>query len=101
MTCTGLLELLDLTASAFGDDEEDRELLATLARERAGGAGSPWPRDCTVVVGDTPGDVAAAHVDEVRSILFSSARYPRQALRGATTVIGDADALVAVLHGWR
>ena len=48
MTCTGLLELLDLRASAFGDDEEDRELLAPLARTRAGGAGSParfrWKR---------------------------------------------------------
>src|SRR4051812_32155120 len=45
----------------FGSDHEDRSLLPPIARARAGSRGSPYPRDRTIVIGDTPRDVACAH----------------------------------------
>lgn len=94
----GLLDSLDLEIGAYGSDAEERAELAPIARRRAGAAGSPWPRERTVVVGDTPEDAAAAAADGVASLVFSSARYPADELAGATRVVTDTDDLVAALE---
>ena len=43
----------------FGSDHEDRTELPAIARARAGG----YPREQTVIIGDTPRDIACAHAD--------------------------------------
>jgi phosphoglycolate phosphatase len=91
----GLLGFLDLEIGAYGSDAEKRAELVPLARRRAAAAGAPWPRERTVVVGDTPGDAAAADADGVASLLFASARYPAVKRAGATRVVTGADDLVA------
>ena len=49
----------------FGSDSEDRCDLPPIARARAAAwnGGEPWPRERTVVVGDTPRDIACARAD--------------------------------------
>jgi phosphoglycolate phosphatase len=60
---------------AFGSDSEDRALLPAIARRRAGGdAGQPHPRERTLVIGDTPRDVACAHADGVRCLAVATGR---------------------------
>lgn len=94
----GIADAFDVEIGAYGDDAEDRTRLVPIARRRAGG---PWPRARTVVVGDTPADVATARADQVRSIVFASARYPRRMLTGADVVIDGSDELVSVLERMR
>ena len=45
---------------AFGSDAEDRAALPAIARRRAGAVGKPYPRALTIVIGDTPRDIACA-----------------------------------------
>jgi phosphoglycolate phosphatase len=74
----------------FGSDSEDRSMLPPIARRRAGeaaGLGVSWPRDQTLVIGDTPRDIACAHADGVRCVAVTSGPY-------ADTDLTEADALV-------
>ena len=93
-----LLPFFDLEIGAYGNDAEERSDLVPLARSRAGSPNAPWPREETVVVGDTPGDVAAAEADGVAALVFASARFPAQALAGAARVVTDVPDLVATLE---
>jgi phosphoglycolate phosphatase-like HAD superfamily hydrolase len=79
----------------FGSDHEDRSLLPGIARERAGG----WPRERTVVIGDTPRDIACARADGVRVIAVTTGPYDAQALRGADGVARDAREALGLLAG--
>jgi phosphoglycolate phosphatase-like HAD superfamily hydrolase len=97
----GLATQLDLAIGAYGDDREERTSLVPIARERAGTAGRPWPRERAAVVGDAPGDIAAARADRVRSAIFTSSRFPEAALEGADAVIATTDELVATLEAWQ
>lgn len=63
----------------FGSDAELRPALVPIARRRAGGR----PREDTLVIGDTPFDVAAASADGVRTVAITGARYDAAALREA------------------
>jgi phosphoglycolate phosphatase len=96
----GVAAYFDLSAGAFGTDAEERSQLVPVARSRAGSFGTPWPRDRTAVVGDTPGDVATAQADRVRSILFSSRRFPEHRLYGAEAVVANVAGLVETLRDW-
>lgn len=96
----GLVGAFDLTASAYGEDAETRVELVPIARERAGSSGVPWPRGRTVVIGDTPGDIAAARADRVASVVFESQRHPRAALAGADAVVSDVGGLLRTLEAW-
>ena len=87
----------------FGSDAEVRAELVTIARERAGTNGRPHPREDTVVVGDTPLDVAAAHADGVRAIAIGGFRYTRDDLiaAGADAAIDELDEVAGALSGQR
>jgi len=74
---------------AFGSDSEHRAELVPIARRRAGADGRPYPREDTLLVGDTPLDVAAAHADRVRCLAITGRRFGRAELLAA-----DADAVV-------
>jgi phosphoglycolate phosphatase-like HAD superfamily hydrolase len=86
---------------AFGSDAEDRAELPMIARVRAGArdGGGPWPRRRTVLIGDTPLDIACARADGVRSIAVATGPYSAEDLRDADHVISDARELLDVLVG--
>lgn len=70
----------------FGSDSEDRTMLPPIARRRAGeaaGLGMSWPRERTLVIGDTPRDIACAHADDVRCIAVTTGPHGRDELVGA------------------
>ena len=85
----------------FGSDAEDRALLPAIARRRAGSldgnVGCSYPRERTIVIGDTPRDIACARADGVRCVAVCSGPYDVSELTGADAVARDADELRAAL----
>jgi phosphoglycolate phosphatase len=78
---------------AFGSDSEDRAALPRIARRRAGRLGAPFPRESTVVIGDTPRDIACARADRVRCIAVGTGPYGLEDLSDADAVVGDVNGL--------
>jgi phosphoglycolate phosphatase-like HAD superfamily hydrolase len=81
----------------FGSDAEDRTTLPPIARRRAGDDGASYPRERTVVVGDTPHDIACARADGVRCVAVATGPYGADALGAADAVVGGLGALPDVL----
>jgi phosphoglycolate phosphatase-like HAD superfamily hydrolase len=81
----------------FGSDHEQRAELPRIARRRAGDGEEPWPRARTVVIGDTPRDIACARADGVRVIALATGPFAAADLRGADAVARDARELGTVL----
>lgn len=71
---------------AFGSDSEDRTELPAIARAHAGEAGVPYPRRDTLVIGDTPRDIACARADGVRCLAVTTGPYGAEDLAGADGV---------------
>jgi phosphoglycolate phosphatase-like HAD superfamily hydrolase len=69
----------------FGSDAESRELLPPLARRRAGA----WPRERTLLIGDTPLDVACARADGIRVLAVATGNYAAAELAEADAVFAD------------
>jgi phosphoglycolate phosphatase-like HAD superfamily hydrolase len=100
------LEYFDLWryfgAGAFGDRTHDRNSLLETALARVSAAGGPsvTPAD-TVIVGDTPLDVAVAIAGGARSLAVATGSYGVDALResGADAVVEDLMDVEAVLEG--
>ena len=65
----------------FGTDSEDRAALPHIARKRAGHDGIEYPRARTIVIGDTPRDIACARADGLRvfAVATGAARAPELA----------------------
>jgi phosphoglycolate phosphatase len=82
---------------AFGSDSEDRTALPAIARRRAGSTARPYPRERTIIVGDTPRDIACARADGVRCIAVSTGPHPTEDLLEADAVAADAVELRAAL----
>jgi phosphoglycolate phosphatase-like HAD superfamily hydrolase len=78
---------------AFGSDAEMRNELPPIARARAGG----YPRERTVVVGDTPLDIACARADGLRVLAVATGPYPASELGGADGVAADGWELAELL----
>jgi phosphoglycolate phosphatase-like HAD superfamily hydrolase len=78
----------------FGSDAEDRTELPGIARARAG---NHAPED-TIVIGDTPRDIACARADGVRVIAVTTGPFDAHALRGADAVCRDAREVLAKLQ---
>jgi phosphoglycolate phosphatase len=83
---------------AFGSDSENRDELPAIARSRA--ALPAWPRERTVVIGDTPRDIACARADGVRVVAVGTGSFAVDALADADAVVDDARALLPVLEDW-
>jgi phosphoglycolate phosphatase len=81
----------------FGSDHEDRTELPAVARSRAGRPGAPHPRSATVVIGDTPLDVACARADGVRCIALTTGPYDAAALAAADEVVASARQVAALV----
>jgi phosphoglycolate phosphatase len=84
---------------AFGSDSEDRAALPAIARRRAGVLGTPYRREQTIVIGDTPRDIACARADGVRVIGVATGPYSEAELAGADAVVANPEALRPVLEG--
>lgn len=83
---------------AFGSDSEDRAALPAIARRRAGSVGHAFPRDRTVVIGDTPRDIACARADGVRCVAVATGPFALEQLSGADFMASDAGELREVLE---
>lgn len=81
---------------AFGSDSDDRSDLPAIARERAG----HHPRERTLVIGDTPRDIACARADGVGCLAVATGRFGAAELAGADGVARDARELPGLLAGW-
>jgi phosphoglycolate phosphatase-like HAD superfamily hydrolase len=83
----------------FGSDAEDRVALPPIARRRAGqpGGGAAYPREQTIVIGDTPRDIACAHADELRCYAVATGPFAADELSRADAVAADARELGALL----
>jgi len=83
---------------AFGSDAEDRAALPAIARRRAGDEEAPYPRGETIVIGDTPRDIACARADGVRCVAVASGSFTAEALADADAVARDAVQLRLILQ---
>jgi phosphoglycolate phosphatase-like HAD superfamily hydrolase len=85
----------------FGSDAELRPELVPIARTRCGTNGQPHARDDTVLIGDTPLDVAAAAADGVRCVAITGKRFSARHLReaGAAATIERIPDVETALEG--
>jgi phosphoglycolate phosphatase len=96
----GLTEHLDLDAGAYGDAHEVRAELVHLARSKAARQyGDDFGGQATVIVGDTPLDVAAALATGARAVGVATGGFsgPELAASGAHAVLPDLSATDQVL----
>jgi len=87
LTALGLRDPLDLCIGGYGDDHEDRAELVHVARRRAKGVhgrrASDFDGPGTVVIGDTPLDIAAALATGARAVGVATGSYSVDDLAGA------------------
>jgi len=81
----------------FGSDSEDRAVLPAIARRCAGADGVPHPRETTVVIGDTPRDIACARADGIRCLAVTTGAFGAAQLREADGVAEHAGQLRELL----
>ncbi|HWE10184.1 MAG TPA: haloacid dehalogenase-like hydrolase [Solirubrobacteraceae bacterium] len=83
---------------AFGSDSEERAALPHIARKRAGHDGIAHPRERTIVIGDTPRDIACARADGVRCFAVATGAAEAAALSEADGVARDPGQLQQLLE---
>jgi phosphoglycolate phosphatase len=96
----GLYEYIDLEIGAYGTDDDNRAKLVAVARQRAEQSHSvKADADATVLIGDTPNDVAAARASGARIIAVATGKDTTEdlAAAGATTILADLSDTAAVL----
>lgn len=89
----GIGDFFEEGQGGFGSDAEEREKLPPIARARAG----DWPRERTVVVGDTPRDIACARADGLRVVAVTTGPFAAADLAAADHVASGAAELVELL----
>ena len=94
----GIGEFFPAGQGGFGSDHHSRARLPPIARARY--ADPPWPQDRTVVIGDTPRDIACARADGVRVAAVATGPFTVEALAEADAVADDARSLLPVLEDW-
>jgi phosphoglycolate phosphatase len=73
----------------FGSDSEDRVALPGIARKRAGHDRISHPRARTIVIGDTPRDIACARADDLRCFAVTTGPHGAEDLTDADAVASD------------
>jgi phosphoglycolate phosphatase len=92
LAAAGLGEYLDLDVGAYGDVHEVRAELVTVARRAARAAyGTDFGGRSTVLIGDTPLDVAAALATGARAVAVATGSFAAAELvaAGAHVVLPD------------
>lgn len=85
---------------AYGSDAEDRNRLVPVAQERAAalhGHAGRWASERTLIVGDTPHDIACARVVGASAIAVTTGAYEADALTEADAIATDSSELRAAL----
>ncbi len=98
LTRAGLGRWFGSGPGGFGSDHEDRSALPGIARRRAGSGGEVWPRERTLVIGDTPNDIACARADGVRCLAVATGPFTAADLEGADAVATDARELAGLVE---
>lgn len=98
LTRAGIGRAFPRGEGAFGSDAEDRTALPAIARQRAGTIHAPYPREHTIVIGDTPRDVSCSRADRLRCVAVASGPFGSEALTDADAVAGDAAELPQILR---
>ena len=96
----GLDRLVDMEVGGYGSDSGIRPELVDVAREKAARLrGIDVEARDTVLIGDTPLDVHAAHVNGARAIALATGSFGSVELRatGAEAVLEDASDLAALI----
>lgn len=76
LTPFDLVEHLDMDVAGYGSDHHIRSKLVDFARAKvASKYGKEFDRDSTILIGDTPMDVKAAHDGNAKVIAVASGRY--------------------------
>jgi phosphoglycolate phosphatase-like HAD superfamily hydrolase len=91
----GIGHYFEAGQGGFGSDAEHRDELPPIARARAG----DHPRERTLVIGDTPRDIACARADGLRVLAVATGPYEAGELVGADGVAADGFELAALLEG--
>ncbi len=89
LKAAGLAHWFPRGQGGFGSDSEDRTMLPPIARRRAGeaaGRSTSWPRERTLVIGDTPRDIACARADDLRCVAVTTGPHGRDDLVGADLI---------------
>lgn len=100
LTAAGLSRPLLPWVGAYGSDAEDRNRLVPVAQERAAalhGLAGRWPSERTVVVGDTPHDIACARAADATVIAVTTGAYEREDLAGADVIADSAEEIAVAL----
>jgi phosphoglycolate phosphatase-like HAD superfamily hydrolase len=100
LECAGLGRFFHGAPGGFGSDSEDRAALPGIARRRAGERGHPYPRRRTLVIGDTPRDIACARADDLGCIAIATGPYGADQLTEADAVASNASELRTALERW-
>ena len=95
----GLKPFFSPWQGGFGSDSDDRTDLPAIARERAGALSGdgPYPRERTIVIGDTARDIACARADGLRCIAVTTGPYGRRTWRGADAIAENVGQLRELL----
>ena len=105
LAALGLDGLLDMEIGGYGSDSGIRPELVDIARRKAERLrGLEVARSDTVLIGDTPLDVHAAHQNGARAVAVATGRFTVQELldTGADAVlpdVSDVNAAVAAILG--
>ena len=82
----------------FGSDHEDRAALPPIARRRAGHDGISYKRAKTIVIGDTPRDIACAHADDLRCFAVTTGPFDAADLSGADGLAAGPEQLRGLIE---
>jgi phosphoglycolate phosphatase len=93
LAAAGIGHYFEPGQGGFGSDSEHRSELPAVARARAGG----WERERTVVIGDTPRDIACARADGVRVVAVATGSFSAAELAEADAVVDGARSVLPVL----
>jgi phosphoglycolate phosphatase len=96
----GLDHLLDTEIGAYGSDSGVRPELVGVARRKAAELrGLDVPAKDTVLIGDTPLDVDAAHANDARAVAVATGRFsvPELERSGADAVLEDLSGVGAAV----
>jgi phosphoglycolate phosphatase-like HAD superfamily hydrolase len=96
----GIAHHLEFDCGGYGSDHENRHVLPGLARHRTASLRSEpehWPRERTVVIGDTTRDIACARADGCLVIGIATGPHTADQLREADHVAEAAVELVALI----
>ena len=105
LEAVGLVQPFELQGrllGAFGDDAADRNLLVPIAQQQARAAGLDF--DLTVVIGDTPRDVACARAGQALAVAVCTGWSDREELQASEPdllledLVSGADALLDLVR---